>query len=243
MIADGFHDRTQAGRELASALDQYAGRDDVIVLGLPRGGVPVAFEVAKALAAPLDVIVVRKLGVPGWEELAMGAIASGGITVLNEPVLRSAEISRDDIDAVIAAQSQELRRRELACRGHAGAPEIEGKTVLLVDDGIATGSTIRAAVRALRQQRPKKIVIAVPVAAADACRELRPMVDEVVALLEPDDFRAVGQWYANFNQTTDDEVTRLLAAARHRLLPSPGAQSRPASQIITRLPDTISSTA
>lgn len=231
MIADGFHDRTQAGR------------DDVIVLGLPRGGVPVAFEVAKALAAPLDVIVVRKLGVPGWEELAMGAIASGGITVLNEPVLRSAEISRDDIDAVIAAQSQELRRREQVCRGHAGAPEIEGKTVLLVDDGIATGSTIRAAVRALRQQRPKKIVIAVPVAAADACRELRPMVDEVVALLEPDDFRAVGQWYANFNQTTDDEVTRLLAAARHRLLPSPGAQSRPASQIITRLPDTISSTA
>jgi putative phosphoribosyl transferase len=208
-----FRDRVHAGRLLAEGLAKYAGRDDVIVLGLPRGGVPVAFEVARKLRAPLDVIVVRKLGVPGWEELAMGAIASGGVRVINHDVVRAAAISQEAIEATAAAQLKELHRRELAYRGHTGTPEIADKVVILVDDGIATGSTIRAAVQALRQQKPKQLIIAVPTAAAESCATLEPMVDEFVALVVPHEFRAVGQWYENFSQTTDAEVTQLLARA------------------------------
>jgi len=208
-----FRDRTHAGQLLAGTLMKYAGRDDVVVLGLPRGGVPVAFEVATRLHAPLDVIVVRKLGVPGWEELAMGAIASGGVRVINHEVVRAAAISQDAIEASAAAQLKELHRRELAYRGHTGTPEIEHKVVILVDDGIATGSTIRAAVQALRQQKPKQLIIAVPTAAAESCAMLKPMVDEFIALVVPDEFHAVGQWYESFSQTTDAEVTRLLARA------------------------------
>ncbi|MCE9519563.1 MAG: phosphoribosyltransferase [Verrucomicrobia bacterium] len=206
-----FRDRVHAGQLLAGALMKYASRDDVIVLGLPRGGVPVAFEVARKLHAPLDVIVVRKLGVPGWEELAMGAIASGGVRVINHEVVRAADISPDAIEAAAAEQLKELHRRELAYRGHTSAPEIEGKTAIIVDDGIATGSTIRAAVQALRQQEPKQIIIAVPVASVDSAAMLQPMVDEFVTLVVPVEFRAVGQWYQNFSQTTDAEVADLLA--------------------------------
>lgn len=208
-----FRDRVHAGQLLAQALMKYADRDDVIVLGLPRGGVPVAYEVAKKLHAPLDVIVVRKLGVPGYEELAMGAIASGGVRVINQQVVRAAGISQDAIETSAATQLQELHRRELAYRGHTGAPEIENKTVILVDDGIATGSTIRAAVQALRQQEPKQIIIAVPTASSDSCAMLEPMVDEFIALVTPDEFSAVGQWYEDFSQTTDAEVTQLLTKA------------------------------
>ncbi len=173
-----FKDRTHAGQLLAEALAKYAGRDDVIVLGLPRGGVPVAYEVAKKLQTPLDVIVVRKLGVPGWEELAMGAIASGGVQVINDEVVRSAGIPQHAIDAAAAVQLKELQRRELIWRGDAGVPEIGDRTVILVDDGIATGSTIRAAVQALRQKQPARIVIAVPAASDSSRAMLEPMVDE-----------------------------------------------------------------
>ena len=210
-----FRDRAHGGQLLAAALMKYADRRDVIVLGLPRGGVPVAYEVAKKLHAPLDVMVVRKLGVPGWEELAMGAIASGGVRVINERVVREAQIPQERIDEVAAVELEELRRREIAYRGHAGAPDVSGKTVILVDDGIATGATIRAAVEALRQQNTARIVIAVPTAAADSCEMLEPMVDELLTLVRPVYFRAVGQWYDDFGQTTDAEVRELLAAAGH----------------------------
>jgi putative phosphoribosyl transferase len=209
-----FADRAHAGQLLAGALGKYANREDVIVLGLPRGGVPVAYEVAKRLHAPLDVIVVRKLGVPGWEELAMGAIASGGVRVINEDVVRSSHIPPESIERAAAAELKELYRREIAYRGHTGAPEVKGKTVILVDEGIATGSTIRSAVQALRQQDPARIVIAAPTAAADSCDMLATMVDELVVLMRPIYFHAVGQWYENFQQTTDTEVTQLLAETR-----------------------------
>jgi len=205
-----FLHREDAGRQLAHALSSYAGRDDVVVLGLPRGGVPVAAEVARALGLPLDVMLVRKLGVPGWEELAMGAIASGGVRVLNEFVIRAEGIPPEVIDEVAARELKELHRREVRYRGHTGAPEVGGRTVILVDDGMATGSTIKAAVQALRQQHPAAIVIAVPTTARDARAQLEPMVDGFVALMTPDDFRAVGQWYLDFGQTTDEEVTRIL---------------------------------
>jgi predicted phosphoribosyltransferase len=210
-----FRDRAHGGQLLASTLMKYADRSDVVVLGLPRGGVPVAFEVAEKLRAPLDVMVVRKLGVPGWEELAMGAIASGGVRVLNERIVREAQIPQARIDAVSAVELEELRRREIAYRGHSGAPDVRGKTVILVDDGIATGSTIRAAVEALRQQHTARIVVAVPTAAADSCEMLEPMVDEFIALVRPVYFRSVGQWYDDFGQTTDAEVRELLAARHH----------------------------
>jgi putative phosphoribosyl transferase len=208
-----FKDRRHAGKLLADALEEYADRPNLIVLGLPRGGVPVAFEVARRLHAPLDVMVVRKLGLPGWEELAMGAVASGGVRVINEEVVRSSNITRATIEQTAAVEMEELRRRELAYRGHTGAPEVRGKIVILVDDGIATGSTIRAAAQAIRLQQPAKIVVAVPTAASDSCDMLEPMVDELVTLMRPLHFRAVGQWYVNFGQTTDDEVKRLLAEA------------------------------
>jgi putative phosphoribosyl transferase len=213
-MKDLFRDRVEAGQLLADELTKYAQRKDVIVLGLPRGGVPVAFEVAKKLHAPLDVFVVRKLGVPGHRELAMGAIATGGIRVLNEEVVSGLGISQLTIDAVAAEEQRELARRELAYRGHHASSSIRGKTVILVDDGIATGSTLRAAVRALRQQQPARLVVAVPTAAPSSYAELKHQVDEMIALMTPADFYAVGQWYEDFGQTTDAEVTSLLERAR-----------------------------
>jgi predicted phosphoribosyltransferase len=205
---------------LAAALGRYADRGDVIVLGLPRGGVPVAFEVARALRLPLDVIVVRKLGVPGWEELAMGAISCGGARVLNEELIRRAGITPLQIETATTRELHELHRREIAYRGQSGPPDVEGKTVLLIDDGIATGSTIQAAVKVLRQHAPAAIVIAVPTTSAEAFQMLKPEVDDFVALMIPENFRAVGQWYENFGQTTDADVKSLLAAAAsHRSQP------------------------
>lgn len=209
-----FRDRTDAGQLLAAKLTQFAGRKDVIVLALPRGGVPVGYEIARKLHAPLDVMVVRKLGVPGYEELAMGAIASGGVRVLNDDVVDRLGISTAAINAVAEKEQRELERRELAYRGHTDAPEIKDKTVILVDDGIATGATIRAAAQALRQQEPAHLVIAVPTAAPDSAREVATLVDEFVALITPDNFCAVGQWYDDFGQTSDGEVTELLAKSK-----------------------------
>jgi putative phosphoribosyl transferase len=217
MHAERFFDRRHAGRVLAQALLQHAHEKDLIVLGLPRGGVPVAYEVARALSAPLDVMVVRKLGVPGWEELAMGAIASGGIRVMNEEVVLASGVSPEVIEQVSAAQQKELERRELRYRGHARTPKISGKTVILVDDGIATGASIRAAIQAIRSQAPTELIVAVPVAAPETCAELRPMLDDLVALLTPDNFTAVGQWYDDFSQTSDEEVTELLRQAAEDL--------------------------
>ncbi len=212
-----FSNRRQAGRLLAEALlSGYAGRDDLIVLGLPRGGAVVAYEVAMLLDAPLDVMVVRKLGVPGWEELAMGAIASGGVRVINEAVMRQSQVSAKQLERVVDEESAELRRRELAYRGSCQPLVVANKTVLLIDDGIATGSTIRAAVGALRLLGPARLVVAVPTAAEDACEMLEPLVDELVALVRSSHFHAVGQWYEDFTQTNDDELRRLLAHARAR---------------------------
>lgn len=209
-----FKDRSHAGQELAARLMKYANRDDVIVLALPRGGVPVAYEVAQKLRAPLEVLVVRKLGTPGWKELAMGAVASGGAHVLNREVVRHFAITREAIDEVLMKEFNEVKRREKAYRGTEELPEVEGKIVILVDDGIATGSSIQAALNSLRKQRAKKIVIAVPVAARDSCTELEPHVEEFVVVMEPQVFVAVGRWYEDFAQTTDEEVIQLLARAR-----------------------------
>ena len=208
-----FRDRKEAGRLLAERLAEYANRDDVIVLALPRGGVPVGFEVARALHAPLDVFVVRKLGVPGHEELAMGAIASGGVLVLEPEVVEQLGIPPYVINEVAAREERELLRREREYRDDRPEPEFRGRTVILVDDGLATGSTMRAAVKALRKRQPAKIVVAVPVAAPSSCAELAPEVDEIVCARTPEDFRAVGEWYQEFGQTTDEEVTELLQAA------------------------------
>ena len=211
-----FRDRTEAGRVLADALSHYAGRDDVLVLALPRGGVPVAYEVARALDAPLDVFVVRKLGVPGHEELAMGAIASGGVRVLNEEVVRPLGIPRAVIDQVTRLEMRELQRREELYRGNRPRADVRGKTVILIDDGLATGSTMHAAAAALRQLRPERLVVAVPTAAPDTCDAFRSVVDEVVCATTPQPFHAVGAWYEDFSQTTDDEVREYLAAANSR---------------------------
>ena len=205
-----FADRREAGAELAARLHAYGDRDDVIVLALPRGGVPVAYEVAKALRAPLDVFLVRKLGVPGHEELAMGAIATGGVRVLNEDVVRWYGIPASVIDRAAQQEQQELERREAAYR--AGRPRLDlaGRAVLLIDDGLATGSTMKAAVQAARAQSPACIVVAAPVGAPDTCRDLGAMADEVVCARTPEPFSAVGLWYRDFAQTTDDEVRELL---------------------------------
>jgi putative phosphoribosyl transferase len=208
-----FLDRREAGRILASRLRQYAGRPDVLVLALPRGGVPVAFEVAQALGAPLDVFLVRKLGVPGYEEVAMGAIASGGVRVLNEDLIRQAGIPPSAVEAVTAREEEELRRRETAYRGSRPRVPIAGRTVILVDDGLATGASMKAAVAALRREGPARIVVAVPVAAAEACDEFRQDVEDVVCAATPEPFMAVGAWYEDFSQTTDTEVRRLLEEA------------------------------
>lgn len=208
-----FRDRVDAGQQLAAKLTEYAGRPDVLVLGLPRGGVPVAFEVAKALNARLDMFLVRKLGVPGHEELAMGAIASGGVRVLNDEVMDMLRVPDHVVDAVAEREQQELERRENAYREGRPPPEVRGQTVILVDDGLATGSTMRAAAEALRQQAPRHLIVAVPVAARETCDEFRDRVDDVVCASTPEPFHAVGQWYENFSQTTDDEVRELLRQA------------------------------
>ncbi|MFI5457163.1 MAG: phosphoribosyltransferase [Isosphaerales bacterium] len=208
-----FRNRTDAGRRLAQRLVAYAGLPDVLVLGLPRGGVPVAYEVARALGAPLDVFIVRKLGVPGHEELAMGAIASGGIRVLNDNVVRSLSISDRVIEAVTAQELRELRWRERAYRGDRPLPDVRGRTVILVDDGIATGSTMRAAIAALRRLEPTHLIVAVPTAAPSTCDEIRGEADDCICEMMPDPFYAVGLWYEDFSQTTDDEVRDLLDEA------------------------------
>ncbi len=208
-----FPNRTEAGRQLAEKLVKYAGREDVIVLGLPRGGVPVAFEVAQRLGAPLDVFIVRKLGVPGFEELAVGAIASGGVRVLNQDVVRALPNAEEAIEAVTARETAELERREKSYRNGRPAPELRDRVVILVDDGLATGATMRAAVAALRQCRVAKIVVAAPVGAPDTCREFEDEVDEIVCATAPEFFQAVGQYYEDFSQTSDDEVRGLLARA------------------------------
>ena len=208
-----FANRAEAGQLLAGKLLDYAGRDDVIVLGLPRGGVPVAFEVAQRLRVPLDVFIVRKLGVPGFEELAVGAIASGGVRVLNKDVARALPNAEEVIEAVTARETTELERREQSYRDGRPAPELGGKTVILVDDGLATGATMRAGVAALRQRDVAKIVVAAPVGAPETCRELQDEVDDIVCAMAPEYFQAVGQYYEDFSQTSDDEVSELLARA------------------------------
>ena len=209
-----FASRRHAGRVLADRLRAYAGRDDVLVLGLPRGGVPVAYEVATSLGAALDVFVVRKLGVPQQPELAMGAIASGGVRVLNDDVVRWYRIPQDAIETVARVEQRELTRRERAYRNGRPAVPIENKIVVLVDDGLATGSTMRAAVAAIRGMKPSRIIVAVPVGARETCQELGALADEVVCAHMPDSFTAVGLWYEDFSQTTDDDVTALLQHPR-----------------------------
>jgi len=206
-----FADRAEAGRKLAAELREYAGREDVVVLALPRGGVPVAFEVARELRTPLDVFVVRKLGLPAEPELAMGAIASGGARVLNDEVVQAAGIPPETIEAVAAREREELARREQLYRGERPSLTVEGKTVILVDDGVATGSTMRVAVQALRRQRPAQIVVAVPVAPPQTCNELRGEADDVVCTRTPEPFIAIGVWYEDFPQTSDGEIRDLLA--------------------------------
>jgi putative phosphoribosyl transferase len=212
-MIERFRNRTEAGFLLAKKLAAYANRPDVLVLALPRGGVPVGFEVAKALHAPLDVVIVRKLGTPGQEELAMGAITSGGVRVLNDRVVQAFGISESEIDSVAAKEQEELERRERLYRGRRAAPAIRNRTVILVDDGIATGTTIRVAIAALKTQSPSRLVVAVPVAPLSTCEELREEVDEVVCLLSPGEFWAISLWYQNFPQTSDEEVCNLLGRA------------------------------
>jgi putative phosphoribosyl transferase len=209
-----FRDRSHAGRALAGMLARYAGRPDVVVLALPRGGVPVGYEVARALGAPLDVFPVRKLGVPGREELAMGAIAAGGVVVVNDEVVRRLDIPEAVIDEAAAEERQELDRRAEAYRGGRPAPNLRGKTVVLVDDGLATGSTMRAAVAAVRRLGPAGVVVAVPVGALETCDQFRRVADDVVCAETPEPFFAVGSWYQDFAQTTDEEVRELLARSR-----------------------------
>jgi putative phosphoribosyl transferase len=208
-----FPNRAEAGRRLAQQLEKYAGRNDVIVLGLPRGGVPVAYEVAQKLGVPLDVFIVRKLGVPGFEELAVGAIASGGVRVLNEDVVRALPNAQELIESVTAKETAELERREHSYRDGRPPPQLENRTVILVDDGLATGATMRAAVIALRQRRAARIVVAVPAGAPDTCRELEKEADKVICVIAPEWFQAVGQCYEDFSQTSDEEVRQLLAQA------------------------------
>jgi predicted phosphoribosyltransferase len=208
-----FADRHDAGRQLARQLSQYAHRTDVIVLGLPRGGVPVAYEVARALDARLDIFVVRKLGVIAQPELAMGAVASGGVRVLNRDIVRELNISQEQIDAVTAAEAQELQRRERAYRGDRPPLDVAGCAVIIVDDGLATGASMRAAAEALRKLNPARLVVAVPVASMETCERFRHEVDDVICAITPKPFRAVGEWYGDFSQTSDDEVQALLADA------------------------------
>lgn len=213
-----YRDRVDAGQRLAEVLTSYADVPDVLVLGLPRGGVPVAFEVARTLGADFDVFVVRKLGVPGQEELAMGAIASGGIQVLNDDVVDMLRLPQEVIDRVAEKERAELERREVLYRGDRPPLNATGRTIILVDDGLATGSTMRAAVASIRAQSPSRLIVAVPVAAAETCEMLRSEVDEIVCLATPEPFQAVGLWYGDFSQTTDAEVRDLLERSGNRRL-------------------------
>ncbi len=208
-----FRDRAEAGRMLAETLREYANRDEVVVLALPRGGVPVGFEVAKALKAPLDVFVVRKLGLPGQEELAMGAIASGGVRVLNRELIRAVGIPNDVVEQVTQEEQRELERREREYRDGRPPVDVRGRTVILVDDGLATGSSMRVAVLALKKKEPTRIVVAVPVAPRESCAELEAVADRVVCAVTPEPFGGVGQWFADFSQTSDEEVRDLLRRA------------------------------
>ena len=214
-----FQDRFEAGRVLASKLSEFSGKNNVVVLALPRGGVPVGYEVAQALHAPLDVFVVRKLGTPGQEELAMGALASGGTIVLNREVIQALGISQSTIDAVAARENPELERREREYRDGRPALQVEGRTVILVDDGLATGSSMRVAIKALRKESAAQVVVAVPVASPSACSEFATEADKIVCAATPEPFWAVGQWYRNFSQTTDEEVRELLARGAPASLP------------------------
>lgn len=214
-----FRDRADAGEQLSRELAGYSGRKDVVVLALPRGGVPVAYEVARALHVPLDVFLVRKLGLPGQEELAMGAISSGGVRVLNEDVIGLLGIPNDVIENVTAKEQRELERRARSYRGDRPAPDVEGRTVILIDDGLATGSTIRAAVAALRRKHPARIVVAVPVGAPEICAELQNEADEIICVETPEPFYGVGAWYEDFSQTTDEEVRDLLQRSREEIAP------------------------
>ena len=209
-----FQNRREAGRELAKKLDDYVDQKDVIVLGLARGGLPVADEVAKALDAPLDVFLVQKLGMPGREELAMGAIASGGVRVLNQDVIARANISDEKIEQVAQEEKEELERREQAYRGDRERLDLEDKVVLLVDDGLATGASMRAAVDAVKTSRPKKVVVAVPTASAEACNDLEGRVDDAVCAQTPSPFFGVGAWYKQFSQVNDQEVRQILEDSR-----------------------------
>lgn len=213
-----FKDRRDAGKKLASRLLQYAGHSDVSVLALPRGGVPVAYEVALALNAPMDIFIVRKLGLPGREELAIGAIASGGVRVLNNDIIRMLSVPEEVINFVVKRESHELGRREQLYRGDRPSPEVRDRTVILVDDGLATGASMRAAVAGLRARHPARIVVAVPTAASEVCDAFRPEVDEIVCLITPEPFYGVGRWYEDFSQVTDEEVRTLLQEANKQFL-------------------------
>ena len=213
-----FKDRRDAGKKLAQKLSAYSGRPGGLILALPRGGVPVAYEVALALSVPMDIFIVRKLGVPGREELAFGAIASGGVRVLNGDVVRLLSIPDEVINFVAKREFQELQRREQLYRGDRPAPDVHNRTVILIDDGLATGASMRAAVAGLRAQRPERIVIAVPTAAPEACEAFQPEVDEVICAVTPELFYGVGRWYEDFSQVTDEEVRTLLQEANQQFL-------------------------
>jgi putative phosphoribosyl transferase len=227
-MAARYRNRTDAGQRLAAQLREYADRPDVIILALPRGGVPVAYEVARALHVPLDVFIVRKLGLPSHPELAMGAIATGGIRIVDDAVMRRFGVTDEQLAAVAAAEERELDRRERQYRDGLPSPDVTGKTVILIDDGLATGATMAAAAAALKAQRPARLVVAVPVAAPETCDAFRSIVDDIVCVATPEPFYAVGLWYEDFSQTSDDEVHELLARAA-RELPSPGARLSGAS--------------
>lgn len=220
-----YRNRRDAGRALGAALSKYAGEPGLLVLALPRGGVPVGYEVARALDAPLDVFVVRKLSVPGQREFAMGALASGGARVLSDDVISALGISESAVEAIAVAEQRELNRRERLYRGHLPPLDVETRTVILVDDGLATGSTMRAAISGLKQLSPGRIVVGVPIAAPETCQELSREVDEMVCAATPQPFHAVGLWYEDFSQTSDAEVRQLLEARRD---PSAGQQTRSA---------------
>lgn len=211
-----FANRREAGKQLTRKLSNYKGRADVIVLALPRGGVPVGYEVALELHAPLDIFLVRKLGLPGREELAIGAIASGGIRILNRDIINAVGLNQTMIDLVMKQESRELQRREEQYRGDRPAPDLQDRTVILIDDGLATGASMLAAVQGVRAQNPGQIVVAVPAAAPQAIDLLHPNVDDVVYIIAPDPFEGVGKWYDDFSQTTDEEVKSLLEAAHTR---------------------------